>query len=481
MVIFFALSCGPAKSSLRKTRVEEGGFDEVVQEESDVDQPVSAEKGKDVEEKSGEVVRKSYDGLKYVGPARRGFVVGVESYFSEGCGKAIDSWEKAFEKDDLNARIAYNVALCYQREGKISESKRWYLKSFELEKSFVEPLYNFAAIDLKEKKFKKDFYVTLMKDYPDEVVKSNFFSWLSLKLKNYDEAILFAKSALKNDEQNVDAMVNMGTAYYHKEMFELAGMIFSTAEKIDENNFRLQRMMGFLSYREGKTAAATDHFQKAKRLNPELPEVSNMLAVLAMEIESFEIAKNELEFSLGIAPDFHAAKINLAIAMKGLAKFKEARKLLSEIEGTKDLPIDLLKSVYYNTAILYLDSDVDGDQKPERFDLSISYFEKYLKLVPKRDRDEIKKVRGYIKEAGIEKKKLVRINKMRARMEAKRRAAEEEAKAFDELKRRDAEKMVDSDAEADVPSESTDEDSSLPGTSSQRIEEKDNTSNDDDN
>ncbi len=374
-----------------------------------------------------------FDGTRYVGPAKEDFGKGVERYFANGCEAALKEWERSFAQDKDNGSIAYNIALCYERQGRDDEARRWYETAMTVPQIQEQALYNMVLLDERRKASRPNDYRRLAEAITDVVVRNNFLSWLYLKLKNYDECIKHAKMVLKEDEQNVDAMVSLGTAYFHKDMLELADMIFSTAEQINPENFRLQRIYGFLAYRQGNKQKAAEHFRKAKKLNPELPEVANMLAVLAMEIEDFATAKQELDFALKIFPDFVEAKFNLAVALKGLKEYKQARDIFVSLEKDPATPKDMMKDIVYNLAILYLDHDVEGDGQPTRLDTATAYLTQYLTMVDKRNKEEQKRIADYLKEAQVEKKKIEAQIKMKQKMEAKRKKEEEEERQYQQL------------------------------------------------
>ncbi|HSA33298.1 MAG TPA: tetratricopeptide repeat protein [bacterium] len=394
-----------------------------------------AHKASDSKEEADNLRNKNYDGLKYTGPAQKRFVSGVERYFTEGCEGTIPVWKEALSSDGDMGTIAYNIGLCYDRQDKVDEARRWYLQAIQARNRSVEALYNMALLDMRKGVLKADEYERLAGTFEDAVERSNFLAWLYLKTGKHEESIKQAKAALKEDEMNVPAMVTLGTVYFHKEMFELAEMILSTAEQIVPNDFKLQRIYGFLEYKQGAghKQKATEHFQKAKKINPEMPEISNMLAILAMEIEDFATARKELEFALKIDPQFVEAKINLALTLKGLKEYAKARDILVDIEKSPGLSKALLQDVRYNLAILYLDADVDGAGTPERFDASVEYFSKYLELVDKKDKVERKRIDDYKKEALTERKKLESMIKMRQKLEAKKKKKEEEDRLWQEF------------------------------------------------
>ncbi len=405
------------------------------EEDSDVNEKEEPDADKK-DDKSGKKQKKRkkkyYDGSKYIGPAVEDLTDGLAKYFNDDCESAIKEWKKGLKKDNKRYQLAFNVGLCYERLKRSDESIKWYIKAYKMNPDFTRPLYNANILLGEESKSKEKFYIDLVEQTKDKVIKNNFLAWLKLRHGDEDAAEEYAKKALKEDEQNSDAVITLAEIYYSKKMYELSEMALSTAEKWDEDNFRLHRLYGFLAYRTGDKKKAAVHLQKAAKLNPELPEVNNILAVLAMEIEDFATAKDKLEFALKIAPEFKAAKMNLAIAYKGLEEYKKSRDILKELEEDKTLGPDFRKSVIYNIAVLYLDADVEGNKDPNKFDTSISYFNKYLKLVRKDPdyRKQKKLIAGYIKEAGVEKKKMEYYNKMKARAEKRKKELEEEHKKF---------------------------------------------------
>jgi hypothetical protein len=85
---------------------------------------------------------------------------------------------------------------------------------------------------------------------------------------------------------------------------------------------------------------------------------------------------------------------------------------------------------------LHLDADVEGKQDPNHFVVAVNYFNSYLKLIAKDKNYKAEKelVDGYIKEAGVEKKKLEFALAAKAKAEKKRKAQEEEARLYKEHK-----------------------------------------------
>ena len=375
----------------------------------------------------------NYDGGKYVGPAAADFEEGLHAYSEGGCEKAVKSWRSAFDKDPKNAQIAFNTAVCFERMKNKADAAAWYEKAYLADNSFTKPLYNLALLYMPAQiKEKEGYLMQLAEKNADVVEKYNFIAWLNLQLGRSDEAEKYAKMVLKEDEQNAEAVISLATLYFNKKMYELAESALETAEKWDPDNFRLQRLYGFLLYRTGDAKGATTHLMKSVKANPDQPEVRNILAVLAMKIEDYSTAKEQLEAALKIKDNFWSAKLNLALAYKGLEDYKNAAVVIDELEARNDLPETLRNSVIFNKALLYLDADVNSDKNPARFDTAVKYFNEYLKLIAKSKnfKNEKALVDGYIKEANTEKKKLEFALAAKAKAEKRKQAQEAEAKQF---------------------------------------------------
>jgi tetratricopeptide (TPR) repeat protein len=446
------ISCGTASvASSSDSEKPEGSSEEVSgqtesenadgsekQPESASDSDTVAKSGETTEAAAAEEEKNpNYDGGKYVGPAAADFEEGLRAYSDGGCEKAVKFWQAAFSKDQRNAQIAFNTAVCFERMKNREDAASWYEKAYLADNSFTKPLYNLALLYMPVQiKEKEGYLMQLAEKNADVVEKYNFIAWLNLQLGRNNEAEKYAKMVLKEDEQNSEAVISLATSYFSKKMYELAESALETAEKWDPENFRLQRLYGFLLYRTGDSKGATTHLMKSVKTNPDQPEVRNILAILAMKIEDYSTAKEQLEAALKIKDDFWTAKLNLALAYKGLEDYKNAAVLLDELEARTDLPQSLRNSVIFNKALLYLDADVNGDKNPARFDTAVKYFNDYLKLIAKSKNFKEQKalVDGYIKEANTEKKKLEFALAAKAKAEKRKQAQEEEARLFKEHK-----------------------------------------------
>ena len=145
LLSFVACGTAPVASSDSEKKPEESSQD-AVQNESGESQAEAAD-GKASEDGSEKSVKKAetdaetgdedevggdvnYEGNHYNGPATSDFSEGVNKYATGGCSAAMGSWQAAFDKDPKNSRIAFNIAVCYERAKDSGSAASWYEKSY---------------------------------------------------------------------------------------------------------------------------------------------------------------------------------------------------------------------------------------------------------------------------------------------------------------------------------------------------------------
>lgn len=378
-----------------------------------------------------------FDGTLYVGEGKKEFEKGLEFYFQTNCTQAISHWKNGLDDDKYAAPLAFNIALCLDREDKVADAEKWYKKSFNIDNNYTAPLYNLFLLKNRTKNANLSDFEKLALKIPSAVHRYNFLAWVYYQVKKYTYAEDNARKALKIDEQNSDAVVILASVYFKKGMFKLAQSALAIAEKWNESDFRLQRLYGFVLYKLGDVARATVHLQKAKQLNPELPGVLNLLAVLSFNIEDWDTAKQNLEFLLDFYPQFAPATLNLAIIHKQLKEYKKSNALLQQLEKRKDLSDEVRYKMYYNAAILHLDADVEQTGDVKRFDIAADYLQKALAVLKgkKGKRKQRKMLLAYVKESKFEKRKLQIQMKAKVKREKRRKERAEEDRKYQEKRK----------------------------------------------
>jgi tetratricopeptide (TPR) repeat protein len=208
-----------------------------------------------------------------------------------------------------------------------------------------------------------------------------------------------SKQVLREDEKNVEAMINLSAAYHRVGKYELAAAILENAKAIDGENPEILWRMGEAQLRLGEKIRARMTFEEATQLPfGATAEIYNNLGLIYHEAGDFGGAELQFRKALARWPDMLESQINLGNSLKGQQRYQEALECLQAAQSK--WPTSAV--ITYNLGILLLDGQFEGLSGIERLERSVSYFEEY-----KRHRQTVVKddpVDSYIAEA---KKRLV--------------------------------------------------------------------------
>jgi Tfp pilus assembly protein PilF len=257
---------------------------------------------------------------------------------------------------------------------------------------------------------------------PDAVALRNGLAEALLAQGKLDPAEEAARQALKIEEKNVPAMVNLATVYARKKRFELSRMVLDNARQIDDRDATIWNRLGFVELSLGDRAGALESFRTAAALRPDYPEAHANYGALLADAEDFGNAAAELEQAVRYAPGSAVAWMNLGNAYRGLKEFDKAEDAYHQA-----LKLDPgLNDANYNLAILFLDGDKPGIPALQRLQTGVTFLDAYEQAGGKDVR-----LASYRKDAARsierEKKRREREEKDRLRREAEAMKKAEEA------------------------------------------------------
>jgi Tfp pilus assembly protein PilF len=231
-----------------------------------------------------------------------------------------------------------------------------------------------------------------------------------------------ARKALKIEEKNVPAMVNLATVYARKRRFELAKMVLENAKLIDDRDATLWNRLGFVELSLGNRNLALDCFRTAAALRPDYPEAHANYGAMLADSEDYQGAAAALEIAARYAPQSARVWMNLGNAYRGLKEFAKAE----DAYGRALLIDPSLADARYNLAVLFLDGDKPGMPALRRLEQGLAFLDAYEKQGGRDPRIAL-----YRKDAARsierEKKRLEREEKDRLRREAEARKKADEA------------------------------------------------------
>ncbi len=252
-------------------------------------------------------------------------------------GKLHEALKAYFEVIKLNP----NIKEAYNNSGGIYESlnqpetaKEYYRKALKIDASYLEPAVNSAALDndvaalqalaknnpnsalplyyLALINFKQNNFTEAEK-YIVSAQNSDTFSAdiyllagnIALKLNNTDEAVKAFTKALQINAKCVPALINLGSLTEDESLYR-------SALDLEPSNADAHAGLAALLYRQKRTLEALEEYRQAVIINPDMPEVSNNLALILKDSGDYVRAADLLLNAIKQAPQQIEFSVNLA-------------------------------------------------------------------------------------------------------------------------------------------------------------------------
>lgn len=225
---------------------------------------------------------------------------------------------------------------------------------------------NTARQQLKER---KELSIQLM----------NSIAELSLLSGNPTQAALEARSLLKRDLKNTDAMKTLIKVSLSQNRPEEAILLAENAIAVQPRDADLQCLKGLAEFLAGDPLAARQAWKKALEINPTHISAHMNLATLYYHNRNVSLAGAAFEKALALQPQNPDALVGKALVMSAQGQAEPAKQLLVGLLQTN--PKSPL--VLYNLAVL-------EKEKFQNYTAAMDYTERYLN-VAKGDRKSTEK------------------------------------------------------------------------------------------
>lgn len=356
--------------------------------------------------------------------ARGAFQDGLQREAAGDLAGAAAAFERAYQADPSAAFAGVNAGVARERMGDDDGARALYARVLDRTPTFFPAAQDLVRLDARRGRA-ADAEAELkarVEKSPDAVALRNGLAEALLAQGKLDAAEEAARRALKLEEKNVPAMVNLATVYARKKRFELAKMVLENARQIDDRDASLWNRLGFVELSLGDQPRALECFRTAAALRPDYPEAHANYGALLADAEDFGNAAAELELAVKYAPKNARAWMNLGNAYRGLKQFEKAEDAYGRALKLEPGLVD----VHYDLAVLFLDGEKAGLPALQRLQQGVAFLDSYEQAGGKDGR-----VAAYRKDAGRaierEKKRLEREEKDRLRREAEARKKAEEA------------------------------------------------------
>jgi tetratricopeptide (TPR) repeat protein len=372
--------------------------------------------------------------------AKAAFAEGVRLEASGDLAAAAASFDGAFAADPKLSFAGYDAGLLRERLGDEAGARTAYVAVLDANPGFGPAAQNLARMDVRAGRIEEAERAVRarLEKSPEAVGLRIALAETLLAAGKLGASEEESRRALKADEKNVPAMVNLATVYYRKNRFELARMVLENARQVNDADPAVWNRLGFVETALGNRPQALESFKTAAALRPDYPEAHANYGALLADAEDFAAAVTELELAVKYAPRSAQTWMNLGNAYRGTKAFDRA-----EAAYKKALELDPgLVDVHYDLAVLYLDGEKPGTSTLARLEQALAFFDTYEAKGGKEPR-----IAEYRKDAGRamerEKKRLVREERDRLRKEAEAKKKQEEARKEAELQaQKDAEQAA---------------------------------------
>ncbi len=322
--------------------------------------------------------------------------------------------------------VHYNYALLLFESGDIEKSLNFVNSALQLKPTYEKALTLYFNILLEKEDINKarDLIKEKSAKFSDNYEVLFFATKAHYSMKNYKDAIISAKEMLKIEKNDKEGLKFLAIAYYFSGAKELAMYVVFKTEEIDLQIPELYFIKGLIYFDEKKYKEARESFLIAYELNPNFYEAADRLAYSDFKTKKYDDAEKTYRKIIDVYKK-PLTFMNFAITLYQLEKNDESLKYFLEAEKLNNS----ILSLYYNLGILYLTRTITGLSDIDRYDKSVETFEKYNKLLPKKDYKD-KNAEKLIIEAKTQKGILQAKNQ--ADIEAKKQKEEELKKQQEE-------------------------------------------------
>jgi tetratricopeptide (TPR) repeat protein len=327
-----------------------------------------------------EALAQSYKELKFA----------QQAIYDSKIDEAVKMLKVIVQRNPEIAEAHYNLGILEERLGVFQEARNYYLKAIESKKDFSPAWLALSMLYFKNNDFQGALSEvdTKLQSDPNNIGIKNARIRILLNFPGKEEEIIReAKLILREDEQNVEAMISLASAYDLQKKYELAIAILENAKELAPNHPEIFARLSRCYEALGEHLKARLILEEAVNAPAGgTAEIHNQLGLIYHIAGDYIGASDQFQKALSLWPTMIEAQINLGNALKGQQKYIEASQAFQQALLIKpNLP-----EAYYNLGILYLDGQFENiPNKIDQLKQAISYLNDYLKNPKDQDQERI--------------------------------------------------------------------------------------------
>jgi len=282
----------------------------------------------------------------------------------------------------------YNLGVLAEWEGRYAEARRQYQRALDQTPDFSPAVVAIGRLMMRADDVDGalDFGRDALANMPKSIPLRNALNRLRVAARREMAAVeTESKLVLREDEKNVEAMINLAAAFHHAEKYELAIAILQNAKALDEINPEILSRLALAHLGLKEELQARIALEAASELEGgATAEVYNNLGLLYHQAGDYPSAETQFRKALARWPDMLPARINLGNALKGQQRYVDAdREFQSVLKDHPDSP-----ELLFNLGILYLDGSLAGMNAMDRLQQALKFFERFKDVAGKRPADD---------------------------------------------------------------------------------------------
>jgi tetratricopeptide (TPR) repeat protein len=241
---------------------------------------------------------------------------------------AIEALQKSVAAEPEFAEAHYNLGLLYLNLGDQEKAQRHLEAAKQIDPDELDYTVALgrAQAEVGNYDAAKALFSEVVAREPNNLAAKNNLAVLAFRQDDDETALKHLQEILREDSENVPALLTLGQVYHKKGNLSLAKYVFKRAIKVDDKNPDLHNNLGLVYLDEENVPDAVDEFSKAIKHNPNYLESRLNLGAILLEYLDYERASNEFTEAVRIAPSHCVARLGNAAALYALGKHEASAK-----------------------------------------------------------------------------------------------------------------------------------------------------------
>ncbi|HOP49590.1 MAG TPA: tetratricopeptide repeat protein [Ignavibacteriales bacterium] len=226
------------------------------------------------------------------------FQKSLKFYKSGNYQKVIEILSPYLEQQQNNAIFNYNYGLCLYHLNQIEKAIIYIQKAHQIDEYNIDIINTLTKIYIQIEKTDelKQIIPIIENKFSENFDKYFLLGLINQTLKNYENSLKYFQLALKYDSDNVDLLLNLGSAYFYYEDFENATELWFKVLSINPYHYQAYFNLGKFFEETKFYQNALELYLKVIAINPEFYDAQFSAAEMYLMLQDFEKGWGKYEY-----------------------------------------------------------------------------------------------------------------------------------------------------------------------------------------